>query len=159
MIENVIAALALVTALGSGLMAGLFFTFSNFAMRALGKIQPAAGIAAMQSINIVILNPLFFVIFMGTALASIILPILLIVSGQSHNVPLIIGSVSYLLGVMAVTIVFNVPMNNALDAVEPDSAEGKTLWDRYLIDWTNWNHVRTVASTLALFAFILGITS
>jgi uncharacterized membrane protein len=43
--------------LGSALMAGLFFTFSNTAMTAFSKLPPPTGIAAMQSINVWILNP------------------------------------------------------------------------------------------------------
>ena len=49
--------------LGCGLMAGLFFTFSNFVMKGLGNLSPVKGIAAMQSINLAVLNPLFLTIF------------------------------------------------------------------------------------------------
>ncbi len=56
--------LILLAAIGSGLMAGLFFTFSNFAMKALLKLPPSSGAAAMQSINITIINPWFPAIFM-----------------------------------------------------------------------------------------------
>ena len=57
-------------ALGSGLMAGLFFIFSVFIMAALGRLPPASGIAAMQSINVIILNGMFLSVFMGTALLA-----------------------------------------------------------------------------------------
>jgi uncharacterized membrane protein len=48
---------ALATALGCGLIAGVFFAFSTFVMKALGSLLPAQGIAAMQSINLAVLNP------------------------------------------------------------------------------------------------------
>ncbi|HEX4572527.1 MAG TPA: hypothetical protein VH184_18985, partial [Dongiaceae bacterium] len=73
MIDRLLFALAFLSALGSGLMAGLFFAFSAFVMAALGRIVPAAGIAAMQSINVTILNPLFFSVFFGTVATSLLL--------------------------------------------------------------------------------------
>ncbi len=50
--------------LGCGLMAGLFFAFSVCVMKALAQLPPEKGIAAMQSINVTILNPVFFVVFL-----------------------------------------------------------------------------------------------
>jgi uncharacterized membrane protein len=43
---------------------------------------------------------------------------------------------------------FNVPLNDALAAVDPASAEGARLWAGYFTRWTAWNHVR-YAATLA----------
>jgi len=60
--------LPLLTLLGCGLMAGLFFIFSVCIMKALGQLPPEKGIAAMQFINVVIVNPLFMLVFLGTAL-------------------------------------------------------------------------------------------
>jgi uncharacterized membrane protein len=54
-----------------------------------------------------------------------------------------------------VTLIFNVPLNNRLAAVNPDSAEGKAVWAHYLRVWTVWNHVRTVAPLAAMGCFIL----
>ena len=53
-------------ALGAGLVAGIFFAFSTFVMGALGRLPQAAGISAMQSINVVVINPVFLSVFMGT---------------------------------------------------------------------------------------------
>ena len=66
--ERLIHILTFATALGSGLMAGLFFVFSVTIMAALAKLTPANGIAAMQWIDVVILSGTFLSIFMGTAL-------------------------------------------------------------------------------------------
>ncbi len=60
-------ALKLFSALGCGLVAGVFFAFSTFVMSALARLQPAQGITAMQSINITAINPLFMVALFGTA--------------------------------------------------------------------------------------------
>jgi uncharacterized membrane protein len=160
MSERVLYLLTLLAALGSGLMGGLFFAFSTSVMGALGRIAPASGIAAMQAINVVIQNPIFFVAFFGPALLSIVLVVAALL-GWPVGSPLAIyiGAACYLLGIMAVTIVFNVPMNNALDAVDPASAEGAALWSTYLSSWTAWNHVRTVAGIAGCVSFILALRS
>jgi len=63
-------------------------------------------------------------------------------------------------GTVLVTMVFNVPRNDALAAVDPASAEGARLWARYVVEWTAWNHVRTAAAlaaaTLLTVALYLG---
>jgi len=61
--ERLMFALTFLSALGAGLVAGIFFAFSAFIMSALGRLSPAGGISAMQSINVVVLNPLFFAVF------------------------------------------------------------------------------------------------
>lgn len=158
MIENLFFTLTLLSALGCGLMAGVFFIFSNTVMIALARLQPPQGIAAMQSINRTILNPLFFVAFLGTAATSILLAISLLWRWQQPGaVYLLAGSLLYLVGAILVTIVFNVPMNEALETVEPESVEAANLWTRYLTNWTAWNHVRTVASFLGAVSFILAL--
>lgn len=47
----------LVTALGCGLIAGIFFASSSFVMAALKRLPTAEGIAAMQSINRLAVTP------------------------------------------------------------------------------------------------------
>lgn len=63
----------------------------------------------------------------------------------------------YLVGSFLVTIVFNVPRNNALAAVDQSSAQGTTLWASYLTVWTAWNHVRTAAALTAAAALSLAL--
>jgi uncharacterized membrane protein len=70
---------------------------------------------------------------------------------------LLAGAAIYIAGTFLVTIFVNVPMNNALDATQPASAEGAALWTRYLASWTAWNHVRTVASLAALALLTIGL--
>ena len=66
-VDGFLLTLTCVTALGCGLIAGLFFAFSIAVMQALARLPAAGGIAAMQSINSAILNPLFLAVFLGTA--------------------------------------------------------------------------------------------
>ena len=156
--DNLFFVLTLLAAIGSGLMAGIFFIFSNTVMQSLAQLESSAGVASMQAINRVILNPMFFILFMGTAVLSLILPVTVLVQGGQAGVWFIVaGSLFYLLGDMLVTILFNVPMNNALDRVSATGQEAAALWQTYLSRWTWWNHVRTVAALLAMVMFILGL--
>lgn len=150
MSDWLLLALTLAGALGCGLIAGAFFAFSSFVMGALAKLPAAQGIAAMQSINVVVINPLFLGVLLGTAAACGVLAVLSLVlwtgSGAACRVA---GGVLYIVGTFGVTMRGNVPLNDALAAVAPASAEGAALWTRYLARWTAWNHVRTVAALVA----------
>lgn len=148
--------LTFLAALGSALVAGIFFAFSAFVMKALGKLPPAQGIAAMQSINVVVLNPWFFAAFFGTAAICVVLAVFALLEWSEGGAAfLLAGSALYLLGCILVTMACNVPLNNALAAAKPDTAEGAATWERYLSVWTVWNHVRTAASLLAAACFVL----
>ena len=56
------------------------------------------------------------------------------------------------------TVVFNVPLNNALAQVDPVSEAASIFWIRYLAAWSAWNHVRAVASFLAAAALVVGLS-
>ena len=153
---SLLLVLEFAAALGAALMAGLFFAFSVAVMGALGRIAPAAGIAAMQSINIVILNPWFFLAFFGTAAVCAALAVMALLRWHEPGAALLLAACAlYLVGNIVVTMVCNVPLNTALAAADPASAEGAALWSRYLSTWTAWNHVRTV-SCLASLALLIG---
>jgi uncharacterized membrane protein len=156
--SNWLFAVKLCAALGCGLVAGVFFAFSTFVMPALGRLQPKEGIAAMQSINITAINPLFMMALFGTALACLFLAIASLSKFQQlSTVYLLVGSVLYLVGTILVTIAFNVPLNDALAVIKPDSSDSTTLWSKYLSDWTMWNHVRTVTSLTAAALFTIAL--
>lgn len=158
MTDKVALILTVLAALGSGLIAGLFFAFSTSVMKALGKMPPNEGMAAMQHINVVILNPLFLGVFMGTAVISAAAGVLGIVRfDRPGSVWLIAGAVLYIAGSVLVTMFLNVPMNNALVAADPASTAGQEIWKDYLVNWTFWNHVRCIASLAASAAFTLGL--
>jgi uncharacterized membrane protein len=150
--------LKLCTVLGCGLIAGVFFAFSSFVMNALAQQPPAQGIAAMQSINITVINPSFMGVFVGTAAACIFfVGSSLLKWHQPGAAYLLIGSLLYLIGSFGVTVAFNVPLNDALAIAQPDSIEGATLWSHYLTNWTIWNHVRTIAALAAAAAITIAL--
>jgi uncharacterized membrane protein len=156
--DSLIFPLSFLAAIGSGLTAGLFFIFSTTVMRALDKLPAPQGMAAMNSINATITNPFFFILFFGTALICAALIILALARWNgAASVWLVAGGAIYLLGSIAVTIAFNVPLNNALEATALDSAGAGAMWARYMAEWVPWNHVRTLACTASLGCFIMAM--
>jgi len=155
MLDQAFFILTFTGALGSALVAGIFFAFSTFVMAALGRIPAEQGIAAMQSINITVINPLFMLAFMGTGALCLALAAGSYVRwDETAGKLILLASLIYLVGCIGVTMVFNVPLNDALAVVQPGTPEAVTLWTRYLVDWTFWNHVRTVAPLVAAGLFI-----
>ncbi|HYN06392.1 MAG TPA: anthrone oxygenase family protein [Vicinamibacterales bacterium] len=154
-----ISTMMLLAALGSGLIAGLFFAFSVSVMRALSRIPAPAGIAAMQAINVVILNPVFGLVFFGTAVASLFLGgVALLRWSEPGSVYLLAGALFYVIGSFVVTLVFNVPRNNALARMDAAAGDAGGGWSRYVAEWTAWNHVRLIASLVASAAFTIAFS-
>jgi uncharacterized membrane protein len=150
--------LIVISALGSGLIAGAFFAFSSFVMGALGKLPASQGIAAMQSINVVVINPIFLGVLFGTAVLALFLGFGAIRHlADPRAIWIVTGAGLYVIGTVVVTMIFNVPLNNALAAVDPASSEGAAVWADYLRTWTNWNHVRGLAALAASGAFIFAL--
>jgi uncharacterized membrane protein len=151
--------LTLITALGCGLNAGALFAFSSFVMQALGRLHPARGIEAMQSINVTAVTPVFMTSLFGTAAACAVLAIWGIFTlDESYGAYLLIGSALYLAGTIGLTMTYHVPRNNALEATDPNSAEAAELWRRYLAEWTRWNHARVAAALAAAALLTVALT-
>jgi len=144
--------------LGSALVAGVFFAFSSFVMKALARRPSAEGIAAMQSINVVVINRSFLGAFMGTAVLSLVMAGFAI-SGWSHPAASFFlgGAIVYIVGTFMVTALGNVPLNNRLAAVSASDPATHHVWERYLDRWTTWNHVRTAAAMVASLLYVLGL--
>ena len=145
-----LTSLPLLLCLGAGLIGGVFFAFSTFVMRALVQLPASHGIAAMQRINAVVLNPVFLGIFVGTAVLAVVSSfVAFFLWGTSRSVLLLVAGVSYLVGSFGVTAAFNVPRNERLARMGAESAEAETYWPVYVREWLLWNHIRTVASLLS----------
>lgn len=150
--------LTLLAALGSGLVGGVFLAFSDFVMKSLGRIAPDTGIAAMQEINVVVLKSWFLRTFFATGVLCVIAIIVSLVRWQwPDSVYLLAGGLLYLAGTFLVTIVCNVPRNQALASVRPGDSAGAAVWAEYLVSWTEWNHVRTAAALAAAVLFSIAL--
>ena len=156
--DGFLMALTVVAALGCGLNAGVFFAFSSFVMKALARLQPAQGIAAMQSINQVAVTPAFMTALFGTATAAVAVTVRALVDWDTSFGPyLLAGSALYLLGTIGLTIAYHGPRNNPLATLQPQHAEAAGRWARYVAEWTRWNHLRAAASLAAAVSFTLAL--
>lgn len=146
--------LPLLVCIGAGVVGGVFFAFSTFVMKALAQLPESQGIAAMQRINLVVLNPLFLGVFAGTAVfAGICVVAGFFPWGEPRSILLLVAGMLYLMGSFGVTAAFNVPRNERLARMDSQSAEAVAYWPIYVREWLLWNHVRTLASvTSAVFA-------
>ncbi len=84
------------TAIACGLVGGVFFAFSNFVMAALGARPDREGLAAMQAINVTVLNPLFMLLLFGPVVACAGLAIAALGDlGEAHAPWLLAGALLY----------------------------------------------------------------
>ncbi len=149
--DGTITILAHAGIVGVALVGGALFGFSAFIMAALARVPDAQGIRAMQQINKTVFTPWFMVPFFGTAVLGVAAVVLgLLNTDRGWWFPMASAGGLYALGVFVVTATGNVPLNNRLAAVDADDPRAAELWRRYLVVWTRWNHVRVVASVLAL---------
>jgi uncharacterized membrane protein len=156
--SGILYAATLVTALGCGLVAGVFFAFSTFVMPALKRLPPARGIAAMQSINELAVTPAFMTALFGTAAACLGLVAWAVISSGERPAALVLaGGALYLVGTIGVTIARNVPLNDRLAKLHPQGADAVGRWDEYVAKWTAWNHVRAAASLAAAATLTLAL--
>ena len=140
------------------MVAGVFFAFSAFVMRALARLPAPQGIAAMRAINVVAVTPAFMVALFGTALAcgALIFSSLLL-RGEPFAAYLLSGGVLYLGGAIGPTVVYHVPRNEALAEIDPRGAGAKDHWSRYLRGWTAWNHLRFAAALAASATLVIAL--
>ncbi|MBC3767046.1 DUF1772 domain-containing protein [Neptunicella marina] len=143
------------------LMAGIYLIFSNTLMRVLAKLPAAEGAKVMDSINRIIINPVFLTLFVGSGLASIYL---IFNALLDNNLFLLAAAGVFFVGSTLVTILCNVPLNDklaiAVVLVKEQSAcslqrDLENYWQSYLVKWSKWNWVRTVCSASSCFLLLL----
>lgn len=140
---SVIELIVLGAGVGCGLVAGIFLAFSSFVMKALARLPASQSVAAMQAINVTVINPFFLGLFLGSGLLALFAAIL------APSPYTIMGTVSYLVGTVGVTMTGNVPLNNQLAAMNAMTPAAHRAWEQYHSRWTRLNHVRTVAALIA----------
>ncbi|MBV1914766.1 MAG: DUF1772 domain-containing protein [Pseudomonadales bacterium] len=156
--EQLTLSIGILAALGSALAGGIFFAFSNFVMKALAQLPFSEGIAAMQSINIVAINPAFMGVFMGTVVLSLcMIGVALFRWNYPSAIFFLAGAVFYIAGSFFVTAFTNVPLNDQLAALSSKDPISEDVWNHYLDRWVMWNHVRGLAATAAALLYIIGI--
>lgn len=156
---NLTKILTLAGLTGTALMGGLFFAFGTAVMSSLERMPAGQGAAAMNLINVRIQNPLFLLIFMGTALVCVALGIIALVKDTPGKWWLVAGAALYLVGVIVLSFAVNIPLNDQLAAIDPHSTAGAAEWAKYLKNWNPANNLRALACTLGVIAFGIGLAA
>lgn len=156
--EEFIFVMTFLAALGTALLAGNFFAFSTFLMRALRGLSAERGIVAMQAITAAAKKPALLVVFFGTAALCVILAgSALLHWGAAGSCSLLAGALFFLMGSFPVTMMRNVSLNKQLIAIAPDTKDARDLWRRFQASWSMWNHIRTVTTLLACASLIMAL--
>ena len=140
----------------TGLMAGLFYSFSMATMPGLAATDDRTFVHAMQRINIAILNGWFALCFGGAVVLGLVAT-LLHLSGDGRKVlPWVIAGVALYTVQLVITMAFNVPLNNQLDAAAADISkvtDPAAVRAAFEDAWNRWNVIRTWVN-LASFAML-----
>jgi uncharacterized membrane protein len=154
-LQQITLAAAVTTA---ALMAGLFFAYSCSVSPGLGRLPDSGYVASMQHINRVIQNPVFFAAFFGALLLLPASAWLLYQSGGGGPFLLMAGAaLVYLTGVFGVTILGNVPLNEALDRFILDHALPDAIAAQRRLFEAKWNILNNIRTITSLLAFVLAL--
>jgi uncharacterized membrane protein len=156
-IDGYLKTLTIIAAVGAGISGGVFFAFSTFVMKALGRLPAAQGLSAMHAINKAAPAPLFMLALFGTGAVGIAVSASALRHlDQRWAAYLLAGTALYLVCVI-VTVCYHVPRNDALALVSPTDPGAAHAWENYLSPWTAWNHVRTVTALAGSALFIIAL--
>ena len=143
--------------IATGVVSGVFLTFSDFLMKSLHSVPRASGVQVMQTINRDVVPTLFMGCLLGMTAVSLLLAGMAIHLGAGSASYWALGGASlYLFGVFGVTLVFNVPMNKRLATLPYEEGSAHQYWvDVYRPRWTRFNGVRALCAALASGCFLL----
>jgi uncharacterized membrane protein len=140
-------------------MAGIFFTWSNAVKPGIGKLSDIEYLRALQSMNRVILNNAFKIIFLGAIIAVALVPVFYFNLYPKNIFWLFVFTlVIYWIGVFGVTVSGNIPLNEILDKTNLESItseEIKTLRKSIEVKWNNFNLIRCISSGITFILLIV----
>ncbi len=140
----------------TGLSAGLFYAWAVSVIPGTQRISDAGYLESMQAINRAILNPAFYLVFMGPAILLGLGTFQHYGTGSSFWL-LLAATIIYLLGTFGVTVLGNVPLNDQLDLLDLSqltAEQAKSFRLSYAKAWNRFHIWRTLA---AVFAFGLAL--
>ena len=140
-------------------MAGIFFTWSNAVKPGIGKLSDIEYLRALQSMNRVILNNAFKIIFLGAIIAVVLVPVFYF-NFYPRNIfwLFVFTLIIYWIGVFGVTVSGNIPLNEILDKTNLESItseEIKTLRKSIEVKWNNFNLIRCISSGITFILLIV----
>ncbi|GEP27278.1 DUF1772 domain-containing protein [Cryobacterium levicorallinum] len=153
-------ALTIAAALGAGLTGGVYLAFSFLvlpAFRTLPAAPAVSAVSAMQRINVSAVRAPFMTVFFGGAAASVAVIVVQLTSNVPAGPTRILGAVLALAAVV-ITVVRNVPLNNALVSVDANSPGLTAAWQSFDRSWSRANYARAAVSVAAAVALIFSLT-
>ncbi|GIG56734.1 membrane protein [Longispora fulva] len=135
----------------TGLIAGLFYSFSVAVMPGLRQVEDRSFVDTMQRINVAIINGWFMLCFVGALLLTALAAVLHLRAAGRTVLPWLVAAFVLYLVMFVITSAVNVPLNNALDAAgKPGAiADLAAVRARFEATWVGWNVVRAVVSSAA----------
>ncbi|MGN6240397.1 MAG: anthrone oxygenase family protein [Cellulosimicrobium cellulans] len=154
---SVFTALVVASAVATGLAGGVLFAFSTFVLGGLRRLPAADGAAAMVAINRDALRPPLMLLLAASVLVPAAAAVVGLVGGAPGAGWALAGALVSFIGILGVTAVGNVPLNERLDAAAAGPEDLAAAWGAFLPRWLAWNHVRTVAGAAATALLALAL--
>lgn len=145
---------AVVTAVATGLTAGVYLAFSVLVMPALPAAGPGPAVALMQRVNRLAEGPVFGLVFAAAAIGSAWILVVPWFTGGGRAAPVTAGA-ALSLAAFVITLAFNVPRNRRLATLDGSEPADVATWPRIARPWCRANHLRAGCATLGLLAFLL----
>jgi len=143
-----------------GLSAGIFYCWSVSVTTGLALLPDKEYITAFQALNRAILNPLFLLCFMGPVF---LLPLSAIVSYHKPFGPvfwlLCAASLIYIVGVMGITMAWNVPMNDVMDKYNAAAASASDLASTRAGFEARWNFLNNIRTVSCIVSFSMAVAA
>ncbi|RUT69945.1 DUF1772 domain-containing protein [Flavobacterium cupreum] len=148
----------LLATLFTGLLAGVFFTWSNAITPGIGRLYTLSYLRAFQEMNRTILNPLFFLVIFGAMFFSF-------ATAYFHKSNTVLfwlflsAAVIYFIGVFLLTIMGNVPLNemlNKTDLLTISLEDANVLREKFEAKWNTLHLIRTIVAVISFLLLIIG---
>lgn len=159
MLHSLQAAALIGATLTTGLSAGLYYGFACAVMPGLGRSGDRTFVETMQRINTAIINGWFMLLFLGSLMLTAAAAGLQLAGDDGTATAWSVAALALYSGVLVITMGFNVPLNNRLDAGASPGSESELAALRALFErpWVRWNLLRAVVNTAAFACLVLAL--
>ena len=147
----IITAVTAASAVCTGVAGGVYFAFTALVMPALRTLPAAGSVTAMQRINDSAVRKPFMAVFFGGAAASAAVLVADLTAGGTT--PNRMAGAALALVSFGITVARNVPLNNTIARVAPDSKDPAAQWMAFDRSWSRANLARgsaAIAATILL---------
>lgn len=144
----------------TGLAAGLCFTWTNSITPGIGRLNDLEFLQSFQSMNRVIINPIFLIVFFGPIILLFLNSYLFRHANTVTFWTFLTAAMLFFLGVGLVTIFKNVPLNEILDKTILETATKTELIElrkKFEDPWNKWHLIRTMSSIISFTLLLIGM--